>query len=132
MIETIIAERADFLEICDKVSIVAHSFGTNESLIALNNSEAPKYVDKLINITPCAIPNITFFPSIPPSRRRNLLSASEESDLKQAAKNAKAVLGEELYREFYLALRERILDDVAAWNADWETIFNDVLEPFLD
>ena len=66
LVEGIIQDRQTFEPEtdCSKVTIVGHSFGTNESLIALNNDEAPKYVDKLINLTPCAIANIDYFPTL--------------------------------------------------------------------
>jgi len=51
-------------------------------------------------------------------------------DLKAAVKQARNECGEETYREFYLALRTRILSDVAAWNAGWEAIFDDVRAGF--
>ena len=51
-------------------------------------------------------------------------------DLKAASKQARNECGEETYREFYLALRARILSDVAAWYAGWEAIFDDVRAGF--
>lgn len=54
----------------------------------------------------------------------------DEQDLKEAAKAARETCDEATYREFYLALRERILSDTAAWYAGWEDIFNEVLDSF--
>jgi len=37
--------------------VIAKGSGAAEALIALQNSEASKYVEKLINIAPCAVYN---------------------------------------------------------------------------
>ena len=55
--------------------MIAKGSGAAEALIALQNTEAEKYVEKLINIAPCAIYNqdYEFFPQPPPQARRREL-----------------------------------------------------------
>ena len=63
MIETIIDDRSTISgNPCSKVSVIAHSLGTQVSLIGLNNPQAPGYVDKLINLATCPVPRSTYFP----------------------------------------------------------------------
>ena len=67
MIETIIYDRRFITRPpesinCSKVTVIAHSLGTQIALIGLNNPQAPDYVDTLINLAPCPVPRIKYFP----------------------------------------------------------------------
>ena len=63
MVYAIIDDRKELSEGgCQKVSIVAHSLGTQEAMIGLNNPQAAGYVDRLVNLAPCAVPRIDYFP----------------------------------------------------------------------
>ena len=111
MIETIINDRNSLSTAlnteCGKVTVITHSLGAQEALIGLNNAQASGYVDKLINLAPCVVPNLEYFP-LPEARRlRNLLTDDEWSDYTKAAKAASKLLSADDYKTFYLALRAK-------------------------
>ena len=68
---------------CQKVSIVAHSLGTQEALIGLNNPQAADYVDKLVNLAPCAVPRIDYFP-LPSEEEEEEVEEEEDSQLSES------------------------------------------------
>ena len=115
---------------CSKVSIIAHGLGTVEAVTAINSSTAGDYVDRLINLAPCAVVRRERFPQPPEDARRlrQLLDVDQWADYKEEAKKVQNVLnnredGGPTYNEFYNALREQQLADLAAWNADWYPTF---------
>ena len=138
LVQGIIADRTSTGKNCSKVSIVAHSLGTLEAMTAINSSNAGDYVDRLINLAPCAAARREWLPQPPEDarRRRQLLDADQWADYKMEAKEVKKVLdnredGGPTYNEFYNALRAAQMDDLSAWNADWYPIFFAVLEDYL-
>lgn len=52
-------------------------------------------------------------------------------DYRTAKQGARNILPADKYAEFYDDLRKRILSNKDAWRADWQTIFEDELEPYL-
>lgn len=143
LVDLIISARAaQNTNICQKVTLIAHSLGTQEAMHALNNAAGiDQYVDKLINLAPCAIARVDWpgFPQPGPARRllsdvpsddgrRKLLAADDWADYKAAKKFYSTCLTEEVYLAFYNALRVAILADPTAWNADWRTVFDAVLD----
>lgn len=130
LVQGIIADRVATTLPCSKVSIIAHSLGTVEAMTAINSSTAGDYVDRLINLAPCAAVKREWLPQPPEDARRlrQLLDADQWADYKAEAKKVQSVLnnredGGPTYNEFYNALREQQLADLAAWNADWYPTF---------
>jgi len=143
LIDLIIRERGSLNSpSCQKVTLIAHSLATQEAMHALNiSANISDYVETLINLAPCAVARRDWsgFPQPPTSRRilsdvlsddghRKLLTTAEWPDYKAAKKVLRACLAADDYLAFYNALRTAIKADPTAWNADWRTVFDAVLD----
>ena len=146
LIDRILSYQAEWSLPCKKVTLVGHELGSLEAMHVANLPDMDKKVDKVINLSSCAFPSLDWagLPTPPAARRlsaepaqpakggRELFSAADWPDYKTAKREAKSLLPEDKYDEFYNCVRTESLADKAAWTADWQSIFDDCWDDYKE